>query len=165
MWNSTLVALITAGGAIGVAVIGNAKGWFKKSTDALGTSSQVAAQTGDVSGSVVAVGNNITQNTGTIHQHFATAPLDRVASRPSIVEIGNAIMDASTPFERTQVPARFVGLEVNWPVHFASVSPRYGGGWTVTFDSKEEHYRSTSIHIDDIEKYPKLKVVKHGHPA
>jgi hypothetical protein len=169
MQNSTLITLITVGGGIVVAVIGNAKGWFKRSIDTPGTNAQVAANTGDISGSMVAVGENITQNSGTIHQHYTAAspsgPFDRVASRPSIVEIANAILDASTPFERTQVPARYVGLDVSWPAHFASVDPRYGGGWTVTFDSNDEHYRSVSVKIDDIGGYPKLKVIKHGHPA
>lgn len=170
MWNSTLVALITAGGAIGVAVVGNVKGWFKKSTDAPGTSGQVAAQTGDISGSMVAVGENITQNTGTIHQHYAaarvlTGPFDgKVAKSPSVIEIKEAIEAAGTSYGRVQISKNYVGLDVSWPVVFDSVHENPFGGWFATFNSPSvDHY---PINVDvDLDQNPRLKVLKHGHPA
>src|SRR5665213_3415971 len=166
MENTTLAAWIGGGCTIVAAGIGVAKGWFKKPKE----NSQVAALTGDISGSVVAVGNNNTQITGTVHNYHAPAtpagPFDgKVASRPSIVEIANAILTAGTPFDRTQIPKKYVGLKVSWSVIFSSVHEMYGGGWDVSFDSPDERYRSVSVNIDDIEKHPKLRVIKYGHPA
>ncbi len=161
MENTTLAAWIGGGCVIAAAGIGAAVAWLKKPEGHKVT-------TGDVSG-IVAVGDNITQITGTIHNYHTPNPpsgpfVGKVATRPSIMEIADAILAAPTPFDRTQIPKNYVGLKVSWPVIFSSIDEYHDGCWYVTFDSPDEAYRSVSFDID-LKKYPKLKVIKHGHPA
>jgi hypothetical protein len=167
MENSTLAAWIGAGGAIAAAGIGVAKGWFKKPKD----DNQVTAQTGDISGSVVAVGNNNTQITGTVNNYHApaTQPMGsfdgKVASRPSADEIWAAIRAGETPFVRQQILSNYKGLKVSWPVVFSSLSPRRDGVWTVSFSPPKRQDYETVMTDVDIDKYPELKVIKTGHLA
>ena len=167
MENATLVAWIGGGCTVVAAGIGITKGWFKKPK----SYRKIATRTGDISDSVVAVGGNITQITGTVNNYHASAPppagpfAGKVASRPSMVEIRDAIQGAGTPYDRTQIPKNYVGLKVSWPGVFSALS-NYGVTWSARFGSPgEELYVSVSVWNIDLEKCPKLKVIKHGHPA
>jgi len=159
-------AIITSAATVLAAIVG-ARKWRASSGPKKG--SRVFTKTGDISNSAVAVGNNITQHQGGVQNYYGSSSAeggpfrDKIASRPSMVEIANAIL-AANPYDRTQIPKNYVGLEVSWPVEFSSIDETPGGGWYVSFDSTEERYRSVSVDID-IEKYPKLTVIAAGHPA
>ncbi len=169
MDNSMKVAIVAAIASVVVAIIGKGKWWAKKPDATLETSGDITAQTGDVSSSLVAVGTNITQHQGSVQNYYGVAPSTtgpfqgKLASKPSMIEIANAIL-AAKPYERTQIPGNYAGLKVSWPVIFSSIHKNSGGIWHVTFDSPEEKYRSASMDID-IDKHPKLKVIEYGHPA
>jgi len=144
--------------------------WWAKKLDALTeTVGNITAQTGDISEPLVAVGTSITQHHGAVQNCYgvASAPAGpfrgKVATRPSMVEIADAIL-AAKPYDRTQIPKNYAGVDVSWPVIFSSIHADSVGTWYVTFDSTDAEYRSVSTKID-IEKYPKLKVIEHGHPA
>jgi hypothetical protein len=109
MENTTITALIAAGGTIVAAGIGIAKGLGKKPTDVPASSGQIAAQTGDISSSVVAMGNNNTQITGTVHNYHAPAPLrigpfdGKVASGLTFIDILDTVQALKSPFQQEQL--------------------------------------------------------------
>ena len=162
-------AIIAAVASVAVAVIGKGRWWAKKPDAAPETGGNITAQIGDVSESLIAVGTNITQHQGTVQNYYGVAPLPagpfhgKVATRPSMVEIANAIL-AAKPYDRTQIPKNYTGVKVSWPVIFSSIDTNSEGTWCASFDSPDADYRSVSTYID-IEKYPKLKVIECGHPA
>jgi hypothetical protein len=80
-----------------------------------------------------------------------------------MVEISDAIKGAGTPYDRTQIPKKYVGLEVSWPVVFSSINEK-GDGWEAWFDAPEVRFPCVAVDVD-LEKYPKLMVIKSGHPA
>jgi hypothetical protein len=166
MENTTLAAWIVGGCTIVAGGVGVAVGWFKKPKGG-----QMVVQTGDVSGSVVAVGDNNTQITGTINNYHAPAPVrtgpfdGKVATRPSIEEILDAVRSNKKPYERVFLPDNYVGLSVSWQVLFSSLHRRSDDSWSAHFCPPGDRLcRSVSTDLD-IEKYPKFKVIESGHPA
>jgi hypothetical protein len=150
-----------------IALIGKGKWWAKKPAIASKEGTKITSQTGDGSNSFIAVGDNIMQHQGTIHNYYgaessATVPFDaKVATRPSLVEITNTIRSAK-PYEKTQLPLRYAGIDVCWLVGFYSMHTDHRGRWLVTFLTLDLPERVVSTNID-IENYPKLKVIEVGH--
>lgn len=169
MDSSMTAAIIAAAASVAVAVISKGRWWAKKPDATPETGGNITAQTGDVSESLVAVGTNITQHQGTVQNYYGVAPPPagpfhgKVATRPSMVEIANAIL-AAKPYDRTQIPKNYTGMKVSWPVIFYSINTDFEGSWYVSFVSPDAEYWAVSTCID-IEKYPKLKVIEYGHPA
>lgn len=168
MDNSIKAAIIAAVATVTAAIIGKGRWWAKKPESTSERGVNITAQTGDTTHSFIAVGTNITQNQGNIHNYYGfDEPADpfhgKVATIPSLVDIANAIL-AAKPYDRNIIHKNYVGLTVSWPVIFSSVNKSPAGTWQATFDDPEAEYRSVSIDID-IDKYPKLKVIEYGHPA
>jgi len=165
MDSSTIAAIIAGLATVTAATIGLVK---KKSNVA---NSANGSTVGNTSESNVAIGSNITQSyQGVTHNYYgATLPDSlalhgRVASKPSLVEIAQAIQSAK-PYDQILMSRNYVGLSVSWPVIFSSI--REGdesNSWYVSFDSPEKHFIWVSAYLD-IEKFPKLKVIDSGHPS
>ncbi|WP_353071490.1 hypothetical protein [Tunturiibacter gelidiferens] len=124
MDNSIKAAIIAAVATIAGAVIGKGRWWVKKPDATPETSGNIVVQTGDVSHSL-AVGTYITQQQGTVHNYYGVSSTPelfhgKIATRPSIIEIANAIL-AAKPYDRNLIPKNYVGLTVSWPVIFSSV--------------------------------------------
>jgi hypothetical protein len=161
MDNSVKAALITVAGGLVIAVV-------KWALDRKKARHDIVGKLHEITNSQIATGNNIVQHQGGVHNYFAhptaTGPFaGKVATRPSMAEIADAII-AADPYDRTQIPKKYVGLEVSWPVVFSGLGQRIGKQWYATFDSIDTNYRSVLVNIH-MEEHPKLKVVKAGHPA
>jgi hypothetical protein len=144
-------ALITAGGGLVVVLVK----WGldrKKDRPSVPTNSTVSLE------------QNVTQTQSYLPNPTAAGPfVGKVATRPTMVDIANAII-AADPYDRTQIPKKYVGLEVSWPVVFSGLEQRSGKEGCATFDSPDADYRSVAVDIN-LDEYPKLKVLKWGHPA
>jgi hypothetical protein len=172
MENTTIGALIGGGCTIVAAVIGNAKGWFKKATDTPVSSGQVAAQTGDISGSVVAVGNNNTQIQGDVHHHHAatpvrTGPFDgKGASGLTLIDILDTVEAVKSPFQQEQLQSTYVGRPVNWPMVFFSMSEPDGAFRLVSFRPRGAgpfQMGHCTIRTDvELKKFHQLKSIRVG---
>ena len=96
-------ALITAGGGLLVVLVK----WGldrKKDRPSVPTNSTVPLE------------QNVTQTQSYLPNPTAAGPfVGKVATRPTMVDIANAII-AADPYDRTQIPKKYVGLEVSWPV-------------------------------------------------
>lgn len=158
---------VTAAVAGGVIAAFADKWWGNKPVSNLEVSgnNNKVAQTGDVSGSLIAVGNNNTQ-----HQNYygvaapAAGPFHgKVPTKPSPIEIDEAIFVAK-PYDRIQIQKNYIGLQVSWPVSFSSIDEHSDGTRTVSFHVPDGDYHAVLADID-VEKCPKLRVVDSGHRA
>lgn len=166
-------AIIAAGASVAVAVIGKGRWWARKHTANSAAGGHTTARISDVSESLVAVGTNIKQHHGTVQNYYGVAPTPagpfagKVATKPSMVEIGDAI-DSAKPYDQAKIKENYKGVKVSWPVIFSSINQfsrsSSVGIYFVSFNSPDADFLSVSTYID-IDKYPKLKVIDRGHPA
>jgi hypothetical protein len=164
--DSTLkAAVITGAATVFAAAIG---AWKLHISSAPKEFRNVTAKTDDIRDSQVAQGNHLKQHHGDVQNYFANPAAagpfaGKIATKPTMAEIANAII-AADPYDRTQIPKKYVGLAVSWPVVFSGIEEAPYGGWYATFDSPDEGYRSVVVSID-LEQYPQLRVVTWGHLA
>jgi hypothetical protein len=160
MDNSVKAALITVAGGLVVALV-------KWGLDRKKARRSVIAKTGDITNSLVAVGNNINQHHGGVQNYYGsqeTGPFaGKVATKPNLFDIVEAFKTAK-PFDRAQLPKNYIGVKVSWPVRFYSIYEGSEGKWTASFGVPAGTYLTVIVDID-IDKYPKLRVVESGHPA
>jgi len=166
--DSTLkAAIISAAAVLAAAVIGAWKLWAPSARSKTGN---ISAQTGDVSDSQIALGNNNNQHQGGVQNYYGsqdTGPFaGKVETKPSMAEIIQDFRSAK-PFDRAQLPNHYVGVLVSWPVQFSSIEPSDDNQWCASFGycgPDQESYLTVMVDID-IEKYPKLRIVSAGHRA
>lgn len=127
---------------------------------------------------VAAMGSNVAQHVE-VHQHNATVHVNQTGagrnlnpSKPSFLEIRNAL-DAATPYNRHSLADNYRGIPINWRCEFVSADKEDQRGKssvifrTVPPDDVEDKYDLVSrgymvgsVRIDD---HPYLKIAQEGH--